>query len=162
VSLRSEFCVAMSVTISALIQCSIRLYLQLFVVGLMSYLRYLCLFEYSSSNTYCVVFFFFLCAHLLSVSLDCPFCIALRYSLTFIYIISSIFFLLMVVFTLALFTTVIRQLKIILTEINYLTFKSFGFEHTWWRLFQKRVVCTNITFLRFYYYHWVNTSAVNN
>jgi len=33
-------------------------------------------------------------------------------------------------FSLALFTTVIRQLKIVLTEINYLTFKSFGFEHT--------------------------------
>ena len=35
------------VTISAYKQCSIRLYLQLFVAGLMSYLRYLCLFAYS-------------------------------------------------------------------------------------------------------------------
>ena len=40
------------------ISCSVRLYLQLFVRGLMSYLRYLCLFAYSSvHNTYCVVFF---------------------------------------------------------------------------------------------------------
>ena len=40
-SLRSEFCVVMYTTISA---CSVRLYLQLFVVGLMYYLRQLCLF----------------------------------------------------------------------------------------------------------------------
>jgi hypothetical protein len=33
----------MSVMISALKRCSVRIYLQLFVEGLMSYLRYLCL-----------------------------------------------------------------------------------------------------------------------
>jgi hypothetical protein len=27
--------------------------------------------------------------------------------------------------------------------LNYLVFQSFDFEHTWWRLFQKRVVRTN-------------------
>jgi len=42
--LRSEFRVVMSVTISALKRCSVRLYLQLVVWGCMSYLRYLCLF----------------------------------------------------------------------------------------------------------------------
>jgi hypothetical protein len=38
VSLRSEFCVVMSFTISTQKRCSVRLYLQLFVGGLMSYL----------------------------------------------------------------------------------------------------------------------------
>ena len=38
--LRSEFRVVMSVTISASTRCSVRLYLQLFVAGNMSYLRY--------------------------------------------------------------------------------------------------------------------------
>ena len=36
--------------------CLVRLYLQLFVGGLMSYLRYLCLLLIVVSNTYCVVF----------------------------------------------------------------------------------------------------------
>ena len=27
--------------------------------------------------------------------------------------------------------------------LNYFVFKYFCFEHTWWRLFPKRVVCTN-------------------
>jgi hypothetical protein len=40
VSLRSEFCVVMFVTISAQKRCSVRLYLQLFVGGLMSYFHY--------------------------------------------------------------------------------------------------------------------------
>jgi hypothetical protein len=42
--------------------CSVRLYLQLFVKGLMSYLRYLCLFAHSGvHHTLCCVFalFFF-------------------------------------------------------------------------------------------------------
>jgi len=26
--------------------------------------------------------------------------------------------------------------------LNYLAFQYFDIEHTWWRLFQKRVVCT--------------------
>ena len=43
-----------SVAISAWIRCSVRLYLQLLVEGLMSYLCYLCLFV---SSTYCVGFF---------------------------------------------------------------------------------------------------------
>ena len=41
-SLRSDFR-----TISALKRCSVRLYLQLFVGGIMSYLRNLCLFVYN-------------------------------------------------------------------------------------------------------------------
>jgi hypothetical protein len=59
-------------------RCSVRLYLQLFVGWLMSYLRYLCCLRIVVSNTYCVVFCF-VCLHLvypmLPVSLDCPFCI---------------------------------------------------------------------------------------
>jgi hypothetical protein len=43
----SEFRVVITVTISASKRCSVRLYLQLFVGGLMSYLRYLCLLAYS-------------------------------------------------------------------------------------------------------------------
>jgi hypothetical protein len=46
VSLRSEFHVVMSVTISALKRCSVRLYLQLFIGGLMPYLRCLRLLAY--------------------------------------------------------------------------------------------------------------------
>jgi len=38
--------VVMSVAISAYKQCSVRLCIQLFVGGRMSYLRYLCLFAY--------------------------------------------------------------------------------------------------------------------
>ena len=45
--LRFEFCAMRFVTISAYKRCWVRLYLQLFVGWLMSYLRYLCLFFYS-------------------------------------------------------------------------------------------------------------------
>jgi hypothetical protein len=55
VNLRSEFRVVISVTISAYKRCSVRLYLQLFVEGLMSYLRYLCLLAYSGVNIYSLV-----------------------------------------------------------------------------------------------------------
>jgi hypothetical protein len=47
VSLRYEFRVVMSVTISILKRCSVRLYLQLIIGGPMSYLRYLCLLAHS-------------------------------------------------------------------------------------------------------------------
>jgi hypothetical protein len=47
VSLRSEFCVVLSITISALKRCSVRLYHQLFVGWCMSYSRDLCLFTHS-------------------------------------------------------------------------------------------------------------------
>ena len=58
---------------------SVRLNLQLFVGGLMSYLRYLCLFSYSGvQHTVCCVFvlgFFVLCSSMFSglFILDCPF-----------------------------------------------------------------------------------------
>jgi len=56
VSLPAEFRVVMS----ALKRCSVRLYLQLFVVGLMSYLRYLYLFAYSGvQHILCCVFVLF-------------------------------------------------------------------------------------------------------
>ena len=55
----------MSVTTSAKKRCSVRLYLQLFVGGLMSYLRYFCLFVDSGvQHILCcvfVLFFFVLC-----------------------------------------------------------------------------------------------------
>ena len=74
--------------LSSVLSCPLRfciktmfgLYLQLFVVRLMSYLHYLCLLIVVSS-TYCVVFLFFftsssvLCPTF-NVSLDCPFLIA--------------------------------------------------------------------------------------
>ena len=49
-------CVVMSVTISTSNRCSVRLYLQMFVGELVSYLRYLCLFTYS-----CVQHIYVLC-----------------------------------------------------------------------------------------------------
>ena len=88
-SLHSEFPVVMSVSISALKRCSVRLYFQLFVGGFMYYIRYLCLFAYSDvPHILCCVFvlFIYVLSTLLSVSLDCPLLFAFRYSLTFIYI----------------------------------------------------------------------------
>jgi hypothetical protein len=61
----------MSVTISAYKRWSVRLYLQLFVGGPMSYCVFLCL-RMLVSNRYFVVFVFVL----LPVSLNCPFLIA--------------------------------------------------------------------------------------
>ena len=83
--LRSEFPVVVFVTISAQKRCSVHLYLQLFVEGLMFYLPYLCLLCIVVSNTYCVVFLRFVYP-ILTVSLGYPFLIATLYSLTFIYI----------------------------------------------------------------------------
>jgi hypothetical protein len=49
----------MSVTISAYKRCSVRLYIQLFVGGIMSYLRYLCLLAHSAvQHSLCRVFCF--------------------------------------------------------------------------------------------------------
>jgi hypothetical protein len=58
--------------------CSVRLYLQLFVGGLMLYLRYLCLFVYSGvQHILCCVFVSLpLVYPMLPVSLDCPLLIA--------------------------------------------------------------------------------------
>ena len=71
--------VVMSVTISAWKLCSVRLYLQLLLEGLMSYLRYLCLFSYSGVQhilcCFCFVYFG-LVYPMLPVSLDCPYLIA--------------------------------------------------------------------------------------
>jgi len=69
--------------------CSVRLYLQLLVRRLMSYLRYLCLFTYSDVQLIlCCVFvsFFFVLCTLCCQFLYCPFLLILplRYSLTFI------------------------------------------------------------------------------
>jgi hypothetical protein len=74
--MKNVFCVMMSVTISAITKCSVLLYPQLFVGGLMSYLRYICLFAYSGLQH--IVFYVFhrLVYPMLPVSLDCPFLIA--------------------------------------------------------------------------------------
>jgi len=43
----------------------------------------------------------------------------------------------------SIFAIVLRPFDFIAPKtINYLAFQSFHFERTWWRLFQKRVVCT--------------------
>ena len=55
-------------------QCSVRLYLQLFVVALMSYLRYLCLFTCSGVQHIFCCFSSLVCP-MLSISLDCSFLI---------------------------------------------------------------------------------------
>jgi len=56
-SLCSDLSVAISVTISAYKQCSVRLYLQLFVGGIVAYLCYLCLLAYSGvQHILCCVF----------------------------------------------------------------------------------------------------------
>jgi ABC-type Co2+ transport system permease subunit len=96
VSLRSEFRVVMSVTISLYKRCSVLLYLQLFVGGFISYLRYLCLFAHSGVQhiyVYWVVFLFCFCPSSVPLGiihiLDCVFILFLsvvctpRYSLTF-------------------------------------------------------------------------------
>ena len=73
VSLRSGLRVVMSVTISSYKRCSVRLNLQLFVGGIMSYLRYLCIVV---SITNCVLFLFYLSSLvfvMLLVSLGYPF-----------------------------------------------------------------------------------------
>jgi len=41
--------------------------------------------------------------------------------------------------------------------LHYLSSQSFGFEHTRWRLFQKRVVCTKLDIYGCFYYR-VSTS----
>ena len=78
-----------------LLRCSVRLYLKLFIGGLMSYLRYLCFFAHSGvQHILCcvyVLFFFVLCTLCFQFlwivhSFGSP----LRYSLTFIYYIQFV------------------------------------------------------------------------
>ena len=70
------------------IYSSVRLYLQLFVGGCMSYLRYFCLFAYSGvQHILCCVFvsfFFILCTLCCQILWIVLFWLPLRYSLTFI------------------------------------------------------------------------------
>ena len=76
VTLRSEFRVVTSVTISALERCSVRLYLQLFVgESCLTYVICVCI-RIVVSNTNCVVylgFFLGLLHHMLPVSMDFSF-----------------------------------------------------------------------------------------
>ena len=66
ISLRYVFRVVISATIFAQKRCSIRLYLQLFVGGAMSYLLYLCLFVYNGVQTHIVLCFCLVCLLLVS------------------------------------------------------------------------------------------------
>ena len=77
-SLRSDFRVVMSITISAQERCLVCLYLQLFVGGVMYYLRYMCLFAHSGvQHILCCVFVLFVDVFvLLPVSLNWQFLIA--------------------------------------------------------------------------------------
>ena len=67
-------------------RCSVRLYLQLFVGGLTSYLHYLCLFAYSGVHiVLCFCFVFLrLCTLCCQFLLIVHFWLPLRYSVTFI------------------------------------------------------------------------------
>jgi hypothetical protein len=60
--------------------CSVRLYLQLFVGGIMSYLRYLCLLAYSDVKH--ILFFCVLCTLCCKFPWIAHFCLSLLYSLT--------------------------------------------------------------------------------
>ena len=76
----------MSVTISALKRCSVRLYLLLlFVRGLMPYLRYLCLVAHSGIQHYCVVFLLNLPSSCVLCTLCCQFLWIVHFSLPFRY-----------------------------------------------------------------------------
>jgi len=70
------------------LRCSVRLYLQLFVEGCMSYLHYLCLFAHSGVQyILCcvfVLFFFVLCTLCCQYICIVVFWLPLRYSLTLI------------------------------------------------------------------------------
>ena len=59
-------------------RCSVRLYLQLFVGGLMSYWRFLCLFVYGGVQHmfYCVCLHLAFCVPNVASSLNCPFLIS--------------------------------------------------------------------------------------
>ena len=96
---RSEFRFVMSSTISVYKRCSVLFYLQLFVGGLMSYLRYLCLFaNHGVQHILCcdfVLLVFALCLvyPMLPVSLDCSFLISPSvlsnvYFLVFVFLLS--------------------------------------------------------------------------
>jgi hypothetical protein len=80
--------VGILVTISTYNRCSVRLFLQLFVWKVMSYLHYLCLFAYSCvQHILCCVFaivFWVLCTQCCQFLLIVYFGLPLRYSLTFI------------------------------------------------------------------------------
>jgi len=75
----------MNVNDSIKYNVSVRLYLQLFVGGLRSYLRYLCLLAYSGVQHIVCCVCLRLVYPMLPVSLDCSFfLLPLWYSLTFI------------------------------------------------------------------------------
>jgi hypothetical protein len=66
-SLRSESSVVMSVTMFAHKRCSVRLYLQLFKVGFMSYLQYVYVFLHRCGCPTHIVLCFLLCFSLYCV-----------------------------------------------------------------------------------------------
>ena len=66
------FCVVKFVTISAWKRCSVRLFLQLYVGGLMSYLSYLCLLAHSGVQHILCCVFWFACFRIVSCVWCCP------------------------------------------------------------------------------------------
>ena len=112
----SEFCVVKSVTISAYKRCSVRLYLQLFVGGLVSSLRFLCLFVYSGVQHLLWLCLCFVCRRIvspmLSIFLDIVHLwLPLLYSLTFIYYIH-------VVGSLLMFYRTYNMYKVLIPEMS--------------------------------------------
>ena len=72
----SEIRAVMSVMISSYTRCPVRLYLQLFVGGLVSYLRYLCLLVHSGVQHILCCFLLWFSSSMLQVPLDCSCLIA--------------------------------------------------------------------------------------
>jgi hypothetical protein len=107
------------------------IFFQLFVGEFMSYLRYL---RIVVSNTYCVVVFFFLhlMYHILQISLDCPFLLPLRYSLTFV-----------------LNTLCYFNFKVLLYFIIY-KFQFFFRGCHWWPMYYRNINCK-------LHWNWNNT-----
>jgi hypothetical protein len=72
VSLRSFICVVKFVTIYVWKRCPVRLFLQLYVGGLMSYLSYLCLLAHSGVQHILCCVFWFACFRIVSCVWCCP------------------------------------------------------------------------------------------
>jgi hypothetical protein len=96
------------------------------------------------SKAYCVVFLFYLSSFCVlytqcfpAVSLDCPFLIAPS-------VFSNVFF--------------SKNL-----ETDYFVFYSYDLERTWWRLFQKCVICTKLNIYVFIFLHyriWIRITTI--
>jgi hypothetical protein len=50
------------------------------------------------------------------------------------------------------------NMKASTSKTFFFTFQSFYFERTWWRLFQKRVMCTKLDIYFFFFFHYYTTN----